>query len=138
MPADLRYEIHKNFNELNLDFLIELKDQIKELESPVSLLQKHVKNFQKQLSVLECKNEELEQYSRRLYLRTEGVPPVENESSDDVLDKMKSIITESRCEIPDVVIDRAYGIGKGYKVKTRNVPRKNIIRHFCRHFSTGH
>lgn len=49
----------------------EIKDQIKEVESTVSLQQEHVKNFQKQLSVLECKNDELKQYSRRLYLRIE-------------------------------------------------------------------
>ena len=85
-----------------------------------------MKNFQKQVSVLECKNEELEPYGRRLCLRI-GVPSVENESSDDVFDKVKSLITESGCEIPDVVIDRAHRIGKGYEDKIRNVPCKSII-----------
>ena len=66
-------------------------------------------------------------YSRRLCLRTEYVPSVENESSDDILDKVKSLITESRCEIPDVVIDRANRIGKGYEDKTQNFPCKSII-----------
>ena len=37
---------------------------------------------------------------------------------------------ESGCEIPDVVIDRAYRIGKGYEDKTRNVPYKNITVRF--------
>ena len=143
--ADLKDEIlskiDKKFNELKLEFLSELKDQIKrevseaikteikireELESTVSLMQEHVKNFQKQVSVLECENKELEQYGRRMCFKIEGVPSVENESSDDVLDKVKSLITESRCEIPDVVIDRAHRIGKGYKDKTRNVHCKSI------------
>ena len=62
-------------------------------------------------------------------LRIEGVPSVENGSSD-VLDKVKSLITESECEIPDVVIDRTHRIGKGYKDKTRNVPCKSIIVRF--------
>ena len=72
--ADLKYEIlwkiDQKFNELKLEFLSELKDHIKkavsgtikteikkckELESTVSLLQEHVKNFQKQVSVLKCK-----------------------------------------------------------------------------------
>ena len=76
--ADLKDEIlsknDQKFKELKLEFL-KLKDQIKkevseaiktetkkreELESTVSLLQEHVKNFQKQVSILECKNEELE------------------------------------------------------------------------------
>ena len=43
---------------------------------------------------------------------------------------MKSLITESGCEIPDVVIDRAHQIGRGYKDKTRNVPCKGIIVRF--------
>ena len=63
-------------------------------------------------------------------LRIEGVPSVENESSDDVLDKVKSLITESGYEIPDVVIDRAHRIWKGYKDKTRNVLCKSIIVRF--------
>ena len=124
-------KIDQTFNELKLEFLSELKYQIKkevseaikteikkltkeleELESKVSLLQKHEKNFQKQVSVLKRKNEELQQYGRRLCLRKEGVPSVENKSSDDDLDKVKSLITESECEIPNVVIDRAQRIGK--------------------------
>ena len=101
--ADLKDEIlskiDQKFNKLKLEFLSKLKVQIKkevseaikteikkreELESTVSLLQEHVKNFQKQVSVLESKNEEPEQYGRRLCLRIEGAPPVENQSSDGV------------------------------------------------------
>ena len=89
-----------------------------------------MKNFQKQVCILECKNEELEQYGRRCCLRIEGIPSAENESLDDVLGKVKSLITESGCEIPDVVIDRAPRIGRGNKDKTRNVPCNSIIVRF--------
>ena len=101
--ADLKDEIlskfDQKFNELKLEFLSELKDQIKkdvseaikteikkreELESVVFLLQEHVNNFQKQVCILEYKNEELEQYGRKCCLRIEGVPSAENESSGDV------------------------------------------------------
>ena len=70
--ADLKDEIlskiDQRSNKLTLEFLSELKDQIKkevseaikteikkreELESTVSLLQEHVKNFQTQVTVLE-------------------------------------------------------------------------------------
>ena len=70
--ADLKGEIYskidQKLNKLKLEFLSELKDQIKkevseaikteikkreELESTVSLLQEHVKNFQTQVTVLE-------------------------------------------------------------------------------------
>ena len=102
--ADLKDQIlskiDQKFSKLKIEFLSELKDQIKkevseavkteikkreELESTVSLLQEHVQNFQKQVCILECKNEELEQYGRRCYLGIEGVPSAENESSDDAL-----------------------------------------------------
>ena len=84
----------------------------------------------KQVSFLECKKEELEQYGRRCCLRIEGIPSVENESSDDVLGRVKSLFTESGSEIPEVVTDRAHRIGWGYKDKTRNVPCKSIIDRF--------
>ena len=81
-----------------------------------------MKNFQTQVTVLEV--------GRRCCLRIEGVPSVENGSSDDVLRKVKSLITESGCEIPDVVIDRAHRIGRGYKDISRNVPCKSIVVRF--------
>ena len=82
------------------------------------------------MSILECKNEELEQYGRRCCLRIDGVPSVENETSDDILGKVKSLITESGCEIPVVVIDRAHRIDKRCEDRTRNVPCKSIIVRF--------
>ena len=62
-------------------------------------------------------NEALEQYGRRLCVRADGVPTVDNETSHEVLDKVKSFIKETSCDIPDVVIDRAHRIGKGYNGK---------------------
>ena len=137
--ADLKDEIlskiDQKSNELKLEFLSELKDQIKkEVSKLLKLKLKNVKNWNQQYPeasvFLECKNEVLEQYGRRCCLRIEGVPSAENESSDDALGKVKSLITESGCEIPDVVIDRAHRIGRGYKDKTRNVPCKSIIGRF--------
>ena len=94
-----------------------------------------MKNFQKQVSILNCKNEELEQHGRRCCLKIEGVPSVENQSSGDVLGKVKTLITESGCEILDVVIHRAHRIDRGYKTrnmadKAGNVPCKSIIVRF--------
>ena len=51
----------------------------------------------------------LDQFGRRLCLRVQGVPFVENESlDDDHVHKVKSLITEYGCEIPDVANDRAH------------------------------
>ena len=78
LKDEILSKIDKKFNKLKLEFMSELKDQIKkevsetikteikkreELQSTVSLLQEQVKSFQKQLSVLEWKNKELQQYS---------------------------------------------------------------------------
>ena len=62
-------------------------------------------------------NEELEQHGRRSCVRINGVPTVDNETSDDVLDKVKSLSKKTSCDIPDVVIDRSHRIGKGYNNK---------------------
>ena len=51
--------------------------------------------------LLECKNKELGQYDRKLCLRILGVPSVE--ILDNVLNRVKSLIMESGCEIPYVV-----------------------------------
>ena len=126
LKDEMLSKIDQKFNELKL--LSELKDQIKkevseaikteikkreELESTVSLLQEHVKNFQKQVCILECKNEELEQYGRRYCLRIEGVPSAENGGSGDVLGKVGSLVAESGCEMPGVVVGGAHWVGRG-------------------------
>ena len=86
-----------------------------ELESTVSRLQQHIKTCQNQRKEMQQANEELEQYGRRLCVRIDGVPTVDNETLDEVLDKVKSLINKTSCDIPDVVIDRAHQIGKCYK-----------------------
>ena len=105
--ADLKNEIlakiDEKFREFKSDFINEIKDQTKneiseaigveikkreELESTVAVLLKHVKNFQKQMTVLQSENEELEQYGRRLCIRAEGVPTTGNETSEEVLKKV--------------------------------------------------
>ena len=94
------------------------------------MLQEHAKNYQKQVNDMMASQDELEQYNRRLCARIDGVPVAENETSNDVLQNVKSIIEESSSEIPDVVIDRAHRIGKAYTDKTSGVKCKSIIVRF--------
>ena len=75
-------------------------------------------------------NEELGQYGRRLCVRTDGVPTVDNETWHEVLDKVKFLIKETSCDIPDVVIDKSHRIAKGYNDKKTNIQCKNIIVSF--------
>ena len=125
--GDLKYEILSKIDEIisefKIDILVELKQQLKievveafkneqkireELKSTVLLLQQHAKIWQNQITELQQEKEELEQYGRRLWVRIGGVPIVDHETLDGVLDKVKSLITETRCDIPDVVIGRAH------------------------------
>ena len=53
--------------------------QREELESTLSVLQVHVNYYQNQVNELKHENEELEQYGRRLCVRFDGIPLVENE-----------------------------------------------------------
>ena len=62
-------------------------------------------------------NVELEQYGRMLCVRIDGVPIVDNKTLDEVLDKVKSLIKETSCDIPDTIIDRDHRIGKDYNDK---------------------
>ena len=62
-----------------------------------------------------------------MYLRIEGVPSAEKETSEEVLEKVKCLVLESGCDIPDVVIDTAHRIGKGYTHKKSNLSCKSII-----------
>ena len=91
-------------------------------------MQQHVKNFQKHMTVLQVENEELDQYSRRLCIR--GVPTTDNETSEEVFKKVQSMIHETECDIPDVVIDRAHRIGNSYKDRKTKILCKSIIVRF--------
>ena len=135
-------KIDDKFCEFKFDISAELKQQLKielaeafknelkkreELESTVSVLQQHVKICQNQIKEMQQANEELEQYYRRLCVKNDSVPTVDNETSDEVLDKVKSLIKETSCDIPDVVIDRAHRTGKGYNDKKQMFVVKEIL-----------
>ena len=115
----------EKFNSLKSNIIAGLKDQIKneltevikqelrnreELESTVSMPREHIRYYQHQVNELKRKNEDLEQYGRRLFVRIEGISSVENETSGEVLDKVMSLMQEAECVIPEVVIDRAHRI----------------------------
>ena len=145
--ADLKNEIlakiDEKFLEFKSDFINEIKDQTKnevseaigveirkreKQESTVAALQQHVKNFQKLMTVLQSKNEELEQYGAQLCIRVEDVPTTDNETSEEVLKKVLSLINEAECDTPDVATDRAHCIGKSYKDRETNVCKSIIVR----------
>ena len=78
----------------------------------MSALQEHVHHYQVQVNELKCENAELEQYGRKVCVRVDAIPSVENETSDEVLDKVMSLMQEAECDILEVVTDRARRICK--------------------------
>ena len=108
----------------------EIKSHCKYLESENQML-KHQVSELKRLNISNQNNHvELEQYGRRLCLRIDGVPTKANESSDDVLDSVKSLFKEAKVDIPESVIDRAHRIGSRYQDASLNNYCKSIIIRF--------
>ena len=81
-------------------------------------------------SSVQNNHEELEQYGRRLCLWNDGVPTKTNESSDDVLDSVKSLFKEAKVDIPESVIDCAHRIDSRYLDASSNNYCKSIITRF--------
>ena len=129
--SDLKEEILARIDEREVSETLDKEiEKRKELESTVSLLQEHVKLYQKQMNELKNSHDDLEQYGGRLCVRIDGVPSTENEKANDVFQKVKGLIEESQSEIPEVTIDRAHRIGNEYTDKTSGKKCKSIIVRF--------
>ena len=120
---DLRKEITKQIQN-------EIKSHCKHLESENQMLKHQVSELKKLNISNQNNHEELEQYGRRLCLRIDGVPTKPNESSDDVLDSVKSLFKEAKVDIPESIIDRAHRIGSSYQDASLNNYCKSIIIRF--------
>ena len=107
-----------------------LNDKRTHLESDKAMLQEQVKNLMKQSQTNQKDVEELEIYGRRLCLRIDGISTEENETSEDVLQKIKSLCNKAEVDIPDMAFDRAHRIGKTYKEKGTDRKCKSIIVRF--------
>ena len=127
------------------DFINEIKDQIKtevskairveitkreELEFTAAVLPQHVRNFQKQMALLQSEKEELKQYGRRLCIRVEGVPTTDKGNIGRSFKKVQSLINGVEWDVPDVAIDRVQCIGTGYKDRKLNTLCKRIFVRF--------
>ena len=112
----------KTFNNIIDDLKKEITVQIQnedskrcqETESENKMPKKQVAELSKLSIEHHSKNEELEQYGRRLCLRVDGIPAVSNESSDDVMNLTKSLFKQANVSVPENVLDRAHRIGPVY------------------------
>ena len=124
-------KLTKTFNNIIDDLKKEITEQIqnevskrcKEIESENKMLKKQVAELSKLSIENHSKNEELEQYGRRLCLRVDGIPTENNESSDDVINLTKSLFKEAKVSVPENVLDRAHRIGPIY---TDRVSQKKV------------
>ena len=78
------------------------------------MLKKQVAELSKLSIENHSKNEELEQYGRRLCLSVNGIPAVSNESSNDVMNPTKSLFKETEVSVPENILDQAHRIGSIY------------------------
>ena len=56
----------------------------------------------------------MEQYSRRSYLRIEGIVKEHKEKAEDVIYLVKECFAEAEVDIPNIVLNRAHRIGPVY------------------------
>ena len=105
----------------------EIKSHCKHLESENQKLKHQILELRR-LNI--SNHEELEQYGRRLCLRIDDVPTKTNESSDDVLDSVKSLFKEAKVDIPELVINRVHWFGSRYLDASLNNYCKSIIVRF--------
>ena len=121
--SDLKAEISKEIKS-------EVLKQNEKLESQNKMLQQQISELRQVNIENQMKNEELEQYGRRLCIRIEGVEVKSKETSDDVLQLVKKLFETAEVNVPDAVIDRAHRIGPVYKNRDTNKLSKSIIVRF--------
>ena len=121
--ADLKKEVTKEIQH-------EVSKQCKQLYSENKMLKNQVVELRELNINNHSRNEELEQYGRRLYLRIDGVPTVKNESSDDILEFTKSLFKEAKVAVPNIVLDLANRIGPSYTDRITSKKCKSIIARF--------
>ena len=80
-------------------------EKIEILESKVAVLERHAELLMRNV-------DDQEQYNRRLSLRINGISCEDNETSEDVLEKLKHMMNGIGAAVPDEVLDRAHRIGK--------------------------
>ena len=121
--SDLKAEITKETKS-------KVSKQHEKLISQNKILQQQVSELRKLNHDDQANTEELEQYGRRLYLRIDGIPLKNNETSEDILDSVKNLFELTKVNIPDVIVDRAHRIGRIYKDHASNKNCKGIMVRF--------
>ena len=115
--------------------LEELHRDIREKDRRIEVLESKVAILENGINLLTVRCDYNEQYSRRTSLRINNIPlpDDENETAEDVMVKVKSLITERGVDIPDTFLDRAHRVGKKITFDDGSVKHQVIVK-----FTTWH
>ena len=105
--------------------------EIRQKDRKIEILESKVAVLENTVTLLATKCDNNEQYSRRTSVRINNVPlPANgNETSDDVLKKVKEVIEESEADIKEMHLDRAHRVGKPF-VDEDGMRKQQIIVKF--------
>ena len=118
---DEQYQRLDELKKQRLEELKKLEERIEALEGKVSFLENSL--------VLQNRHvHDLEQYGRRLSLRIYGLPVVQKETANDVLIKVKKVVSKLGVKIPDSGFDRAHRVGRIHEVDKGNKRQAIIVR----------
>ena len=106
----------------------DLKLIIENQQKTISKQQEEIDNLKGQVRKLQNENDEISQYRHRTCLRINGIPPSNNESGDECLEKVKNLIQDLGVEIPESCIDRAHRIGRAFKTKDGSSVHTVIVK----------
>ena len=104
-------ELHTNM----VEKLNEQEGRIQKLEERIDVLEGKISFLENSITLQNCHVDDLEQYGRRQCLRLYGIQTAEKETADDVLVKVKEVVSELGVEIPNSAFDRAHRIGRVYE-----------------------
>lgn len=128
--------------------ILEQAQTIEKLEARTVILESYIKQIEKNakevkhLSEDQFKNDaiteqlekrvdDMEQYQRRLCLRINGIPCANNESAEDCLQKVKSLVkNDLKVDVPDLAFDRAHRIGQVSQETENGKTYQSIIVRF--------
>ena len=91
--------------------LKEQDDKIEKINEKIEKMEGYISFMENALDQQNRHIDDLEQYGRRLCLRYIGIPVVEDENADSVLEKVKEIVANRGVTLPDSAYDRAHRIG---------------------------
>ena len=118
--SELIQVITLKFNELKQDMITEIKFLIQlEVEKVVKKQKEEfhetVLKLQEEITTLDLKKDDLEQYGRRVCVRIDDVPVESEETADSVYEKVGEFFRKACPDIPVSCIYRTHRIGFEYK-----------------------